>query len=606
MRQGDDSDRRIMVHPAAWRMIHRSTKSHDDHGLHRPPGLAVATGSEIEDTQHKVVAAVNKRHQSRKDPRSLSQNLFDSVTMIYSYSKQFPTPCTILDALRSPPCPTVTTATASSSADATSQTETQITSRFDGPAVSANGDSVTSRANGRRRHTGEYSKSDEQGNSDGHVMLAASDDHSDGHQVHRIPLDLRTSNSPKRTSRPTSQTLLDGTVDMPISLKTTKKVGLGLGGALVPTVVQTRQLFVRPHGPTSTRQRTAKPTPVLVASKLDCASLDKLKDEVYMHRKEQLPDFYNFNVDYDSNRHFRPTKPFVNRSLFYALSDPNTLLMSFHEYNPAFEASHLPHLDSARLIHSFRDWDRHNGSLIFDSLWNAVEALFRAPPELDVQKSPRLRPSRKGASTDSSTEQPPSQEADASSGRYLSNLEAAHIVMICIHALTSLVSVGWPHTWAQIRKLRSWGIIIPHAAPNTDDFTHPYLNIIDELEYEPAFRLADRLLRGIGARTCFEYILASLRKQDDGQRDRWLPSSNLTLVDLIVQHLGVVEHVAVTSKRTMTTSSSSSEDSGWTVTATFLEWLKTIITKGWDSKVEINKWSSVGTAVMLIDKFRKQ
>jgi hypothetical protein len=592
-----------MVHPAAWRLIPRSAQSHDGSHLPRPSESFLATGDEIEITQHKVVSAVNKRHQTRRDARSLSQNLFDSVTMIYSYSKQLPTASSILDALRSPPCPTIATPIPSSSANGSSQTESPTISRVDGSAVFANDERVTPHANGRRDNTREYLQSDEQDNSNGH---SATNGHADGHQVHKIPFDLRTSTSAKKTVKLNSHTLLDGTVQSPMSLKMTKKLSLALRGAPIPTLVQAKEPSVRLQDVTSTRQTIAQPRPVLVESKLDCASLERLKNEVYHHRKEQSPDFYNLNVDYDSNRHFRPTKPFVNRSLFYALSDPDTLLKSFHEDNLAFQASPLSHLDSARLAHSFRDWDRRNGALIFDSLWTAVEALFRAPPELDVQKSPRLRPSLKGASTDSSTGMSPRNETDASGGRYLSNLEAAHIVMICIHALTSLVSVGWPHTWAQLRNLRSWGIIIPHAAPNTDEFTHPYLNIVDELEYEPAIRLADRLLRGIGARTCFEHILASLRKQDEGQGHRRHLSSDVAVMDLIMQHLGVVEHVALTSKRTMTTNSNPSEDPGWTVTATFMEWLKTIIMKKWDNKVEINKWSSVGTAIMLIDKFRKQ
>jgi hypothetical protein len=37
-----------------------------------------------------------------------------------------------------------------------------------------------------------------------------------------------------------------------------------------------------------------------------------------------------------------------------------------------------------------------------------------------------------------------------------------------------------------------------------------------------------------------------------------------------------------------------------------MEWMKTIILKQWDSKAVINKWSSVGTAVMLLDRFRKR
>ncbi|KAJ4350577.1 hypothetical protein N0V95_004626 [Ascochyta clinopodiicola] len=47
------------------------------------------------------------------------------------------------------------------------------------------------------------------------------------------------------------------------------------------------------------------------------------------------------------------------------------------------------------------------------------------------------------------------------------------------------------------------------------------------------------------------------------------------------------------------------KEPGWTVTATFMEWLKTMIIKRWDGKVEVNKWSSTGTAIMLLHEFYK-
>jgi hypothetical protein len=127
------------------------------------------------------------------------------------------------------------------------------------------------------------------------------------------------------------------------------------------------------------------------------------------------------------------------------------------------------------------------------------------------------------------------------------------------------------------------------------------MDIIDGLEYEPALRLADRLLRAIGTRSCFEHIRESTdtnwKRGDDGHS---IPFDEL--VDIVTQHLLVVEHVALATKRKMNSNQKSNEEPGWTVTATFMEWLRTIIIKKWDSKPEINKWSSVGTAVMVLDK----
>jgi hypothetical protein len=338
----------------------------------------------------------------------------------------------------------------------------------------------------------------------------------------------------------------------------------------------------------------------MVASTLSCDVLDRLKTQVHHRRRNQSTDF-NFVVDYDSNRHFRPAKPFVNRSLFYTLSDTETLLQSFHDHSESFKDSPLPHLDSARLTHSFRDWNQRNGALVFDALWVTVEALFTPPPEIGRQKSPRLKPSRKSACAGG--RQKPSGQTDATSveSRYLSDQEAAHIVMICIHALTSLVPVGWARTWDQLRKLRSWGVIVPNATPNSDDYADPYLSIIDELEYEPALRLTDRLLRGIGTRNCFEHILATIHNKDNEEAPKLQ-----SFTDVVFKHLEVAEQVALASKRRMSANPKPSEDPGWTITATFMEWLRTTIVKQWDSKVELNRWSNVGTAVRLLDQLCKE
>jgi hypothetical protein len=154
----------------------------------------------------------------------------------------------------------------------------------------------------------------------------------------------------------------------------------------------------------------------------------------------------------------------------------------------------------------------------------------------------------------------------------------------------------------QLRKLRAWGVVLPNAAPETNDFTHPYLNIIDELEYEPAIRLAEHLLRAIGARTCFEHIIDTMKKQQGRQDNQGCVGS---LMNIVLVHLKTVERVALVSRRRMTPNYDTGDDPGWTVTATLLEWLKTVITKKWDSKSRINKWSSVGTSILLLDRLCK-
>jgi hypothetical protein len=385
-----------------------------------------------------------------------------------------------------------------------------------------------------------------------------------------------------------------------LSISKTGRKSFTIGGTnttATKDVKVTPKTLESPKKESPAQNRTDNGIPVL--SSLSCNILDELKEDVRPHR-DRTPADFNYIVDYDCYRPNRRTKLLVNRSLFYTLSDSETLLSSFHETSSSFKDSPLPHLDSHRLVNSFRDWNRRNGALIFDSLWLALEALFAPPPELALHKSPRLKPSIKRVSSDSSSGQAQSNNRKASNPRYLRTEEAAHMVMICIHALTSLVPIGWPHTWAQIRNLRSWGIIVPHAVPNTDAFTDPYMDIIDELEYEPALRLASRLCRAIGTRCCFEHILASLNG-DVAESS----ATDQSLLDVVIKHLEVVERVALANKRRLNRDQDVDGDPGWTVSATFMEWLRTVIIKEWDSKAEINKWTSVGTAVIILDKFRK-
>jgi hypothetical protein len=542
-----------------------------------------------------VIEAVNKRRQTKKDTKSLAQNLYDSITMIYFFSKHIPEPTAVLASLRSTTMISLHAAAPDFKHSATVPVDTSVKEGIqdtESPAQ-ANEPSVAPQTpHGRiaRQHSQQNlrARSNSQAENTPPRIL------NNGQQIHKIPYHPTSPSKRSSISKPLHTMAFDGTSE-PATPSTKEDKENSTPGKQSPSAQKRMKASadsVKKAGQTTARiKRTLPVYPVL-----NCDILDELKEDVYRPRTRR-PFSTNFVVDYDANRRCPPTKPIVNRSLFYALSHADTLLKSFHEVNEAFSDSPLPHLDSSRLTYSFRDWNQRNGALIFDSLWMAMEALFTPPPELDAQKSPRLRPSRKNSSSDNGDEK---QKAPAP--RYLTAHEAAHIVMVCIHALTSLVPIGWPRTWAQLRKLRSWGVIVPNHASNTDTFAHPFMNIIDGLEYDPAIRLAERLLRGIGTRACFEHILASLKSSKQKEaRD----VSGDTLVDLIIEHLLIVERVAIANKQKLKIDHDATEDPGWTVTATLMEWLRTIIVKKWDNKAEIVKWGSVGTAIMFLDKLRK-
>lgn len=554
-----------------------------------------------------ILDAVHQQRQAKKDTKSLSQNLYDSVTLIYSYTKQIPTPASVFDLLHSPNDASVhvTDSQSKQHLDSRLDEETHEHGSEVDPTPFVNEQHVTREASAPTRIARQNSQQNLRVYSDPQSIPISTEVLDNGQRVHKIPYHPSGPASNGKMPKLHDSTSTGPSMDSPrLSISRTGKKNFTLGGVSTPPMRSVKSPFIAPDGESRPLKLSDRGSPaVLVYQHIDCDTLDDLKDGVRSHRDNQPVDL-NFVVDFDPHHRSRPATSFVNRSLHYTLSDPITLLQSFHDPTENFKESPLSHLDSTHLAHSFRDWNRRNGALIFDSLWIAVEALFTRPPELDVRRSPRKEASSRSMSRECSVGKPHgSNNSKEPTSRYLTTHEAAHIVMICIHALTSLVPVGWAHTWAQLRNLRSWGIIIPNAVPKMDAFVHPFMDIIDELEYEPAFRLADRLLQGVGARMCFEHILHSMA-QDDTSPSRAEHPMGSSLVDVVIKHLIVTEQIALARKQRMKPGRSAVEDPGWTVTATFLEWLRTIIIKKWDGGADIKKWSSVGVAVILFDKLR--
>ncbi|KAF1967130.1 hypothetical protein BU23DRAFT_559677 [Bimuria novae-zelandiae CBS 107.79] len=554
----------------------------------------------------RIVDAIEDRRQSRKDPKSLGQNLYDSITMIFAYSKQIPKPSAVFSSLSLSKSPERLPSGTSSSAVPVPVTDNK---RAPSPNRTSFTDRTSAQATSSPVNDGRLSEPTSpqscnrpaRRSSKTSPSAITTELSSNGQCVHKIQ-HIPSSYANNPPSQKSSTSHLNGTFDGTLDGAFADKVKMG--ATPHPNMTRKKTSVSLPKtsagnisNPTDV-VRDEQPSTISLYSDLTSEILDHLKDQVVHDRRDQSRDF-NFVVDFDANRRFRPAKSFVNRSLYYTLSDPETLLKSFRDQNsPDYMYSPLPHLDAHRLSHAFRDWGQRNGALIFDSLYEAVEALFRPPPEFDTQKSPRLKPSRKDAlSSRNATPR-------TTPGRYLSDSEAAHIIMICVHALTSSIPVGWPHTWVQVRKLRGWGVVVPGAAPKTaqnDNYAHPWLEIMDELEYEPAVRLATRLLQAIGTRRCYEHVLANMHAQDDHMVQREFAYIGVErLLPILLGHLTQVEKAALQRRGKTKSTQSADEDPGWTVTATFLEWLRTIIVKQWDGNVEINKWSSIGTAVTLM------
>ncbi|KAF2020863.1 HECT-domain-containing protein [Aaosphaeria arxii CBS 175.79] len=545
-----------------------------------------------------MLRTIGERHQVKKDVKSLGQSLYDTVTVIYAYSKQLPTASSVLSMFSSRTVP--------------QQTQLQGSDCLDSQSAAATPKDVL------RGPTNVHSPPPRELRTPRHISMK-SNEHclpahnteisSNGDEVHTIlhrisgPTSDYSSEVPSAGSRNINGNRGSDPYSKTAYAKKSHSIDMRGPPEAIPiprTSSPNTDLDAKKSGRSS----------VQVTSHLTCDILEQLKGGEHQ-RKRMRPFGFVYSVDYEPNKRFRPTSSFVSRSLFHTLSNPELLLKSFRDSGHVGSGnSKLSHMNSSRMTHAFRDWKYLNGALIYDSLWVAVESLFVAPPELDVQKGSQKKSSQ-GSSTERSSEEASASEAsEKPSGRYLNDEEAAHIIMICIHALTSLVSVGWPRTWVQLRNFRSWGIVLPHTPDNRGkdvpiSFSDPWLAIIDELEYEPAVRLADRLLRGIGARLCFEQILATMNRKGHCPNDTSYGPVKSHLLDILVEHLAVVEHQALASKRKFKSALNYQDDPGWTVTATFMEWLRTLIIKQWDGKVVIHRWSSVGVSLAFLERLHR-
>lgn len=284
----------------------------------------------------------------------------------------------------------------------------------------------------------------------------------------------------------------------------------------------------------------------------------------------------------------------VDECLFRCLSDPKILLKSFRVKTTAWthRNTSLAHLDAWEMEHAFRSWQSINGSLIYDSLWHSLECLFTPPPELKIRKAAR---SKKSLPDD----MPGRRNVDDQPG-YVSDEDAAHIIMVCIHALTSLVTRGKPNAWKFVRGLRPFGWISPNDTQNLADnqttvpYTPMWLMITDQLEYEPALRLATRLVRAIGARRCFAEMLKNTSKDQSKSSDWVMTIVYKHLVDCERYRRVGLFRAKWEEERVMDTWSN------WTIAGTFVEWLKTIIMKEWAGQHELKRWDPSGAAAEIL------
>ena len=291
---------------------------------------------------------------------------------------------------------------------------------------------------------------------------------------------------------------------------------------------------------------------------------------------------------------------YSGQSMTYVLSNVDALLHSFlhHEDSNASSKTVRPY-DFPLIVDLFRKLRRidMHPQKIFPSLWISVGRLY--PVSTATMKRRPLAASE--LDSFSFDLQPTSQ------GRSLNDLEACHVVKIILAALVASVPKWSPMSWIAVRKLHASGQVSPFVDA---DISRAEQKVIGKLvktlhafENEIALSLVIRLTRSIDLR----YHLArarALAEDEEKNRRQYQPTFSQVVhyVDADSLKIRVADNEGQPSVRCgewvdLEIASVTWHPKEWPI---IVEWLRAVILKEWDGKARIAKGSAVGGALGLM------
>jgi hypothetical protein len=280
-------------------------------------------------------------------------------------------------------------------------------------------------------------------------------------------------------------------------------------------------------------------------------------------------------------------------TLHCLLSDFSSLADSFSDEPMSVSASsETPHIAThhIRLHHVFGSvhaFGQDASNLVFDSIWQALEPLFESPFDPTYQGPRRFQ----------------TIPSDSKNARVY------NVVHHAIHALTSFVPHAhrgvWHMVWSTLVNGKAYG---KQRKLRDDPIVSPWLPILDSLEQESALRMAKRLVRAIGARTCLEETLCACGVEDakaNPQLQIWKTSRRIreSITDLLIQEEQSIR--LATFKMKYRDELRHGGELVGTTSLVWLEWLRKCFLKEWDGSLHINRWSVAGSALELIEDLCK-
>lgn len=294
---------------------------------------------------------------------------------------------------------------------------------------------------------------------------------------------------------------------------------------------------------------------------------------------------------------------FGTQSIIYVLSTASALLNSFiytTEPNTAHLKKSVPFREIVQAFRLLREIDYHPSNII-SSLWISIGKLH--PPTSVRSKSALIKACRSIRSGRSSHGfKLESQIADTDA---IPDVDAVHIVKISLAALVALIPECNPTDWSKVQKLRGLGRIIPERPEVLlqDNLTDITLEIFDSLHDEMALSLMRRLVRAITARQCLSEI-SNYQETNSGRNNA---THGEGFMEMLVRAMTDAEitQTRTTSPGADACDSSEQEKNQKFHLSVLVEWLRSLILSEWEGQAEVPKWGLVGGALELMSHICK-
>jgi hypothetical protein len=300
----------------------------------------------------------------------------------------------------------------------------------------------------------------------------------------------------------------------------------------------------------------------------------------------------------------RQVFPFVAQSVFFVFSSARQMLLSFGkdriELNGLSETPADIRLDVSKLRRSLQrlfticPWD-----VALHSLWSGLDKLFLPPDEFTSSARASRRSSRSSTLTSSAAPPPIVRRFSESTPEgHLSDADAAYIATIAFFVLVGSVPDVDSQTWRRIMRMRAAGTVASSADMQklSPEHAQQAVEATDRLEHELGLRLVSRLVRALTARLAYHEISKARQVYSlDLPKQR-----KVSVLDRIIDNL--TEHYDL--QHTANDAIPSPQPTG--ATHLILEWLRTLFLREWDGNPELARSSAAGGAVQIMALMYKE